>query len=162
MTCGKETSNELKKFNIHIDAEPEKNFSAQELIKLAHSLLSKNDNVLRLRSDKAGSALAKKLLKTQAQVIDSVIYENSQIFHKILPEFDVIFFSSSSTVENFIEQWGPACLKNKILLSIGQPTAKTLLKYKLRPTLIADESTVKGAIDSLASFIVAQDLLSSD
>ena len=37
-----------------------------------------------------------------------------------------------------------------------------LLKYKLRPTLIADESTVKGAMDSLASFIVAQDLLSSD
>ena len=162
MTCGKETSNELKKFNIHVDAEPEKNFSAQELVKLAHSLLSKNDNVLRLRSDKAGSALAKKLLETQAQVIDSVIYENSQIFHKILPEFDIIFFSSSSTVENFIEQWGPACLKNKILLSIGQPTAKTLLKYKLRPTLIADESTVKGAMDSLASFIVAQDLLSSD
>ena len=162
MTCGKETSNELKKFNIHVDAEPEKNFSAQELVKLAHSLLSKNDNVLRLRSDKAGSALAKKLLETQAQVIDSVIYENSRIFHKILPEFDIIFFSSSSTVENFIEQWGPACLKNKILLSIGQPTAKTLLKYKLRPTLIADESTVKGAMDSLASFIVAQDLLSSD
>ena len=36
-----------------------------------------------------------------------------------------------------------------------------LLKYKLRPTLIAEESTVKGAMDSLASFIVAQDLLSS-
>ena len=79
----------------------------------------------------------------------------------MLPKFDIIFFSSSSTVENFIEQWGSACLKNKILLSIGKPTAKTLLKYKLKPTLIADESTVKGAMDSLASFIVAQDLLSS-
>ena len=160
MTCGKETSNELKKVNIHVDAEPEKNFSAKELIKLAHSLLSKNDYVLRLRSDKAGPALAKELLETGAKVTDAIIYKNSQIFHEILPEFDIVFFSSSSTVENFIEQWGIDPLKNKILLSIGQPTAKTLFKYKLRPTLIADESTVKGAMSSLASFIVAQDLLS--
>ena len=54
MTCGKETSNELRKYNIHVDAEPKNNFSAKELINLAKSLLSKEDKVLRLRQIKLG------------------------------------------------------------------------------------------------------------
>ena len=158
MTCGKETSNELRKYNIHVDAEPKNNFSAKELINLARSLLSKEDKVLRLRSDKAGDELANKLAETGAHVIDSIIYENSPVLHNSLPDFDVIFFSSSSTVESFIEQWGEESLRDKKLLTIGKPTAQALLKYKLLPTLVSKESTVYGAISSLASFTVSQDL----
>ena len=158
MTCGKETSNELRKYNIHVDAEPKNNFSAKELINLARSLLSKEDKVLRLRSDKAGDELANKLAETGAHVIDSIIYENSPVLHNSLPDFDVIFFSSSSTVESFIEQWGEESLRDKKLLTIGKPTAEALLKYKLLPTLVSKESTVYGAISSLASFTVSQDL----
>ena len=158
MTCGKETSAEFLKYGIIVDLEPEKDFSATSLENIAKSTLITNDKVLRIRSDKAGPQLANNLKRTKASITDAIIYENHSVDHKELPEFDIVFFSSSSAVQNYIKRWGKESLKEKTTLVIGKPTANALISVGLQPNIIAKEATVKGAIDSLAINLVMESL----
>ncbi len=158
MTCGKETSKEFLKFGIKVDLQPESDFSARSLEKVASVVLKPEDKVLRIRSDKAGKMLANKLSKTKAKITDAIIYENHSVNHDELPEYDIVFFSSSSAVTNYIEKWKKDSLKDKIILVIGKPTAKALTDFGIKPDIIANEATVQGAIDSLACNLVSKSL----
>ena len=121
-------------------------------------VLKPEDKVLRIRSDKAGKMLANKLSKTKAKITDAIIYENHSVNHDELPEYDIVFFSSSSAVTNYIEKWKKDSLKDKIILVIGKPTAKALTDFGIKPDIIANEATVQGAIDSLACNLVSKSL----
>lgn len=159
MTCGKETSAEFLKYGITIDLQPENDFSARSLERIATAVLKSEDKVLRIRSDKAGEALANKLRKTKAMITDAIIYENHSVNHDELPEYDIVFFSSSSAVINYIEKWKKDSLKDKIILVIGKPTANALINIGIEPDIIANEATVQGAIDSLACDLVSKSLV---
>ena len=121
---------------------------AKEKVKACH-------RILRLRSDRAGSGLAKKLRELGAEVDDCILYKNERIRYESLPAFEVVFFASASAVNAFIEQWGPQPLTRKTLLTIGSPTARELEKHGLHPDVIARKSTVAGAISTLAEFTVS-------
>ncbi len=161
MVCGQGTANEFTKYNIHVDAQPTKGFSADALLKIASSILTKKDVVLRLRSEKAGENLGLALRKIAAKVDDKIIYLNQMVTHDMLPDFDIIFFSSSSGVNNFINQWEPKMLDKKIILVIGSSTSNTLEKYNIKNYLISKEATVQSAIDTLAVDIVKKSLSST-
>ena len=162
MVCGQETANVFELHGINVDVKPDKNYSAEALIKEAKKILKKGHNILRLRSDKAGPNIAKALRETGANVKDTILYDNHPIIYDELPNYDMIFFASSSGVENFITKWGIAILRQKTVIAIGKPTAKTLEKNNFKSYIIAKEATVKGAIDSLAAHNISNSLYGLD
>jgi uroporphyrinogen III methyltransferase/synthase len=160
MVCGRGTGDVLAKFGLFADAQPECDFSAESLLELARETVRPGEKILRIRSDKAGPQLAEALRQTGAEVEDAVIYDNRRVDHEVLPDFDAVFFASASAAESFIDQWKGAALAGKTICVIGSPTAKALEKDGIRPTVIAREATVLGAINSLAEHFVGEELCS--
>lgn len=156
MVCGRGTAAEFAEYGIQVDAQPDQGFSAESLVALAGTILTPGDTVLRVRSDKAGPDLAEALRKTGATVDDTMIYDNVRMEYEELPPFDAVFFASSSGVESLVDQWGVDALTEKLIVVIGRPTAEALERYGLKPDVIAKESTVPRAIESLAEHLVAR------
>lgn len=154
MVCGRGTTNEFSEYGIRVDAQPDTGFSAESLKALAKDVVKPDEKILRVRSDKAGTDLADALRETGAEVEDAVIYDNVRVEHEELPDFDVVFFASASGVESFIGQWGVEALEGKTTLVIGRPTADALEKHHLQPDVMARESTISGAVQSLAEHLV--------
>ncbi len=155
MVCGRGTADEFAECGICVDAQPEGNFSAESLKQLAMEILKPGEKVLRVRSDKAGPELADAIRATGAEVEDAIIYDNERISHNELPAFDAVFFASASGVESFIDQWGIESLTKKTTVVIGKPTARALEKHHLKPDVVARESTIPGAMLSLAEHLVS-------
>ena len=128
-TCGAGTDAELRKYGVSSDVVPASDFSANGLIAEIRKMDLKGKRVLRLRSAKAGPAVAQALRKVGAKVDDEVLYDNefcSPADH--LPPFDDVFFASASAVESFLSQYGAAKLRGKGILVMGQPTRAALPK----------------------------------
>ncbi len=160
MVCGKGTADELKPYGLYVDVLPETEYSADALIKIAQEEIELDDQILRLRADKAGPQLAEALRALGAEVDDIMIYDNERIEYDEPPDFDAVFFASASGVESFIDQWGTEALAGKTQVVIGKPTAHALEKKNLTPDIIAREATVLGAIQSLAEYFVGEELCS--
>ena len=155
MVCGRGTAAVFAKNGIHVDAQPEKKYSAQALAQLATQILKPHDRVLRLRSDKAGTSLADALRQTGADITDTILYDNHPIHHPTLPEADILFFASASGVDTFIDHWGTKPLKTTSCIVIGNPTAEALRKHDCTPDLIAHEATVQSVIETMAAHHVS-------
>ncbi len=155
MVCGRGTANEFLEYGIRVDAQPEGSFSAESLNVLAQETFRGSEHVLRVRSDKAGRALADALRTSGAHVEDAVIYDNLRVDHEALPDFDAVFFASASGVDSFIAQWGTASLRNKTTVVIGRPTEAALEQHQLKASVVAKESTIPGAIQALAEHLVS-------
>lgn len=71
-------------------------------------------------------------------------------------EIDVVTFTSSSTVKNFINCLGDINLKEAMegitIACIGPITRDTALEYGLHVDVVADEFTIDGLIDSLCDY----------
>jgi uroporphyrinogen III methyltransferase/synthase len=162
MVCGRGTADECEQYGIYPEAQPERGFSADSLIELAGRTIGPGEKILRVRSDKAGPGLAEALRQLGAEVDDAVIYDNRRVEYDRLPDFDAVFFASSSAVEAFAGQWGTSVLSDKIICAIGQPTARTLEQHGLEPHVLAGEATVSGAVSSLAGYYVSGQLADQD
>jgi uroporphyrinogen-III synthase len=125
-TCGSGTDAELRKHGIKSDVVPKEDFSANGLIAEIKKLNLKGNKILRLRSAKAGSDVAKALRKAGAEVVDLVLYDNVHETHTSLPEFDDVFFASASGVESFLAQYGEKKLRGKGIYVMGKPTLSAL------------------------------------
>ncbi len=128
-TCGAGTDAELRKYGVASDVMPAKDFSAAGLIAEIAQLNLRGRKVLRLRSAKAGPAVARALAKAGAKVDDVVLYDN--VFcapDAKLPPFDDVFFASASAVESFVAQYGKSKLRGKGILVMGGPTQAALAK----------------------------------
>ena len=156
MVCGKGTADELKPHGLYVEVLPENGYSAKGLLEIARDEIEPDDQILRLRADKAGPGLAEDLRKLGAEVDDFIIYKNEPILHNELPGFDAVFFASASGVESFVAQWGIDALENKTTVVIGIPTARALEKHNRPPDVMAEEATIPGAIRSLARQYVSR------
>ena len=126
-TCGSGTDTELRKYGVSSDVMPTSDFSANGLIAEIRKMDLKGMRVLRLRSAKAGPAVAQALRKAGAKVDDEVLYDNEFCSPaESLPPFDDVFFASASAVESFLAQYGVAKLRGKGILVMGQPTRAAL------------------------------------
>ena len=158
MVCGRETAAAFNEVGIHADAQPDADGSALAMILLAQTLLQKGTRVLRLRSDKAGEEIGNALAAQGASVEDKIIYENHALTYSALPEFDALFFASSSAVDQFVAAWGIHALEGKEVVAIGLPTAHTLQAHARPADVIAQEATAAGAIRALAQHRVCAHL----
>jgi uroporphyrinogen-III synthase len=156
MVCGRGTATQFAEYGIRVDAQPDGKFSAESLVSLAGETIAAGERILRLRSDKAGPELAAALRETGARVDDIILYDNIPIEYDELPAFDVVFFASASGVESLIGQWGVEALQGKISVVIGKPTADALERHGLKPDVMAKESTIPHAIETLAEYLVGR------
>ena len=130
-TCGAGTDAELRRYGVASDLMPESDFSANGLIKAIKGFSGFEGfnglKVLRLRSVKAGSAVADALRAVGAQVDDFILYDNVAIVHADpLPPFDAVHFASASAVEAFVAAYGVSSLRGKDVFVMGEPTRAAL------------------------------------
>ena len=130
-TCGAGTDAELRRYGVASDLMPESDFSANGLIKVIKGFKGNKDlkglKVLRLRSAKAGPAVADALRTVGAQVDDFILYDNVAVAHADpLPPFDAVHFASASAVEAFVAAYGVSSLRGKDIFVMGEPTRAAL------------------------------------
>lgn len=156
MVCGPGTSGVLEKAGLAPDLAPETDFGTGGLLQAARETLAPGQRILRLRSRSAGPALARELKALGAEVADCLLYENEPVRYACCPDCEAVFFASSSAVESFVAQGFSESLKPAVVLAIGRPTARALERHGLRADLVADPSTVEGAMQCLARRLVAR------
>ena len=126
-TCGAGTDAVLRRFGVSSDVMPEGDFSAAGLVAAIRRMDLSGMKMLRLRSAKAGQAVAAALREAGAEVEDFVLYDNEPIRHADgLPPFDDVHFASASAVEAFLAAYGAAALRRKGIYVMGEPTRSAL------------------------------------
>ena len=126
-TCGAGTDAELRKYGVSSDVMPAKEFSAAGLIAEIREMDLRGRHILRLRSAKAGAAVARALKRAGAKVDDVVLYDNEFCAPADkLPPFDDVFFASASAVESFLAQYSATKLRGKGIYVMGAPTRAAL------------------------------------
>ena len=135
-TCGAGTDAELRRFGVDSDIMPESDFSAKGLLGRLKEEGSKirGLRVLRLRSAKAGRAVAAALRRMGAIVDDEILYDNVPVRRDGMPppQFDAVFFASASAVDAFLGQYGAKALAGKGIYVIGEPTAAKCRKWNAK------------------------------
>ena len=138
-TCGAGTDEVLRRHGVASDVMPPSDFSAAGLIAEIAKLDLSGKRVLRLRSAKAGGAVARALRKAGARVDDVVLYENLvRAPEEAIPPFDDVFFASASAVEAFIGNYGVRKLRGKGVFVMGGPTRSALPKSLATKSLVFD------------------------
>ncbi len=154
LTCGPGTSEPFIEKGIFPDAEASNKFGVEGILKTASEVLKKDDKVLRLASDIAGTSLAESIAEFGPEVTNLVLYKNVPVTHEICPDFTTVFFASASAARSFKEQFGEECLENKTVIAIGQPTAKELTGTNYTEKVIATVATVPGCFNAFSAHIV--------
>ena len=158
---GRETGKELKKSGIIADYVPEK-FIGEELVKNFPSF-PPGTEILIPRAKIARETIPEKLKKSGAKVTVLTAYETVMEENKgedlknISKDIDVITFTSSSTVTNFIEKIHKLNINkedfsNTVFAAIGPVTAKTAEKHGLKIEIMAEEYTIKGLVEAILDY----------
>lgn len=125
-TCGAGTDAALRRQGLSSDILPADDFSAKGLIARLRQEGPRLEEmrVLRLRSAKAGRAVAAAIRRLGAVVDDVVLYDNLPVRRDgmPLPPCDAVFFASASAVESYVGQYGADSLSRKEVHVIGAPT----------------------------------------
>lgn len=157
---GPATSEALYEKGIIADLVPEE-YVSESL--LQHMPTVEEKRILLPRANIARPKLAEGL-KTAGAIVDEVaVYrtelgsqdEASHIKAAIENgEIDVITFTSSSTVRNFIEILGtlPSLPKSITVACIGPITAQTAREYGFPVHVVANEYTIDGLVDALTNY----------
>ncbi|MDO8683108.1 MAG: uroporphyrinogen-III C-methyltransferase [Armatimonadota bacterium] len=156
---GPKTAETLEKFGVRVDFIPDK-FVAEAVIDQFPEDV-KGKRILLARAGVAREVLPEKLTELGADVTVVIVYEtvledsDSADIKQMLDdgEIDIITFTSSSTVKNFVAligENGKSSLPEGVTIAcIGPITAQTAEEYGLKPDIIADEYTIEGLVHAL-------------
>jgi len=155
---GPGTAKELRESGLNADICPDADFGGDGLVAAIQPRIKAGNRVLRLRSDKAGPALAEKLRSMGADVDDRVLYRNEPVCRDHLPEFNAVFFASASAVDTFVAAWGIAPLDGKTVTVIGPPAQSALEGHGREADVVPTQATVESSVFALASRVVVNTL----
>ena len=151
--CGKGTAKVFEKHNIYPDVCPEQDFGAEGLFEAMKKVIKSSDKIIRLCPDSSKAKFTEKLKKIAPDTEDIIFYRNIPVSYDSISEFDVVLFTSPSTVKAFPE----SALEGKIICAIGKPTEKALAKYDV---IKGTNASIDDMILALAADII-NDSLSS-
>jgi uroporphyrinogen III methyltransferase/synthase len=144
---------------LQVDVQPEK-YVAEEIIEALQKETSlENVKILLARAEGAREALAVELVRLGAIVDEAVAYrtvpETSDVSGGIRrfceEEIDMITFTSSSTVENFLALNLPLPEKTKTA-SIGPITSKTMRGRGLKVNVEAKRHDIPGLVEAIRKY----------
>ncbi|OQY20406.1 MAG: hypothetical protein B6I36_01130 [Desulfobacteraceae bacterium 4572_35.1] len=159
---GPKTAQALQKLGPSNDLQPE-SYRAEAVVEL---LLKRHVAGNRILYPRAG--LARDIIPTQLQAAGAIV--DDPIAYDTLPavagkdrivelvrrhQVDVITFTSSSSVENFIAALGPGAqhlVADTVLASIGPLTTATAQRLGLTVAVEAQEYTLEGLVTALVNY----------
>tara|TARA_Y100000590_G_scaffold25787_4_gene29159 strand:+ start:6817 stop:8331 length:1515 start_codon:yes stop_codon:yes gene_type:complete len=160
---GSETARAIAKLKINVDLVP-KTFTAEGLVDSFKIKQIKNSRILIPRAQLARDTLVKQLRSMSNTVRELKIYDTvlptieskREIQKRVYKNnIDYITFTSSSTVDNFFKYISPLQIKKQKRIAyvcIGPITAKTLRKYKIKPSLICNKYTIDNLVKEIVKF----------
>jgi len=153
---GPATAQRVKDFHLHVDLQPEE-FVAEGLVREFKKQGSiENERILVVRAEKARDVLAKELSAAGAIVDEAFAYrtvpetrDTSGAQRQLAQDgADLITFTSSSTVENFVAL-GLPWPKGMRIASIGPITSKTVGDHGLNVDIEARRHDIDGLIHAI-------------
>lgn len=155
---GSATAERLENFGIVADLIPEE-FRAEGLVD-ALKTQAAGKNFLLARAEVARDILPAALEKFGANVTVAAAYktqpaaENSAAIKNQLDagEIDMVTFTSSSTVENFVAAVGAESLQGVKTAAIGPITAQALKNFGVEVDVVAQKFTIAGLVDAIKNF----------
>jgi uroporphyrinogen III methyltransferase / synthase len=162
---GPATAQRVRDFHLHVDLQPEE-FVAESVVREFQKQGGvENLRILLARAEKARDVLPKELSRLGAIVDEAFAYRTVPETRDItgarcrfLEEgADLITFTSSSTVENFLAL-GLPLPKGVRLASIGPVTSKTARDHGLRIDIEARRHDLEGLVDAIRKFWGAKDV----
>ena len=149
---GSATAEKLSSYGIIADIIPEK-FCAESLIDALKNYVA-GKNILIARAEVAREILPRELENFGANVTIAAAYKTVPAdAEKInFAEVDLVTFTSSSTVENFVKAAGIEILPKIKSAAIGTITAQTLKNFGVTADIIAKEFTIAGLVDAIKNF----------
>ena len=146
---GSATADKLSTFGIIADVVP-KNFVAESLADSLKNLVP-NKKILLARAEVAREILPDALKSFGADVTVAPFYKTvaAKPAQIDFDSIDLITFTSSSTVENFVAIYGVDPLKKISSAAIGSITAQTLKKFGVTAEIIAKEFTINGLVKAI-------------
>src|SRR6266566_2390726 len=157
---GPATAQRVKDFHLHVDLQPEE-FVAEAVVKEFRKQGGiENLRILLVRAEKARDVLPKELSALGAIVDEAFAYrtvaETRDITgarRRFLEEgADLITFTSSSTVENFLDL-GLPWPKGMQVASIGPITSKTASDRGLKIDIEARRHDIDGLVEAIRKFL---------
>ncbi len=171
-TIGPKTAASVESIGIGVDAIPEK-YIAEGVIEEMQKYGIKGKKILLPRATVARDILPIELKKMGAEIDVVDAYKTVKPVEKANEiknmlkngEIDVITFTSSSTVKNFMsyftpplssppskgEAWG-GMFKDIIIASIGPITAKTVEEFGLKNAIVSDEHTIERFTEKITEY----------
>ena len=160
---GPATAQRVKDFHLHVDLQPEE-FVAEAVVRAFQKEGSlENQRILFVRAEKARDVLPKGLSALGAIVDEAFAYrtvpeirDTTGARRRLLEEgADLITFTSSSTVENFLEL-GLPWPKGMQIASIGPITSKTARDRGLKVDTEARRHDVDGLVEAIREFFAGK------
>lgn len=156
---GPGTADKIKEYHLAVDLMPEKDFVAEGLVAAFKEKENiENLTVLWVRADEAREVIASGLTGLRAIVDEAIAYrtvperdDNLEALARLKAEgADMITFTSSSTVEHFLEL-GVALPEGIQIASIGPVTSATARERGLKVDVEAHEHTIPGLVRAIAA-----------
>ncbi|MBI5307953.1 MAG: uroporphyrinogen-III C-methyltransferase [Planctomycetes bacterium] len=166
---GPATEEGIKKYHIKVDCRPPKFVAESVVEELKKVTPIKGESFLLPRADIARSFLPEELQKLGGKVTDLVAYKTIMVQPKDVDlvdkakngEINIVTFTSSSTVRNFIQIVGEknlAALNGRVqYASIGPITTQTAEEMGLRISIAADEYTIPGLVNAILESVSPQE-----
>lgn len=156
---GSATAEKLREYGLRADVVPQE-FRAEGIVEALKGKLPPRAKILLPRAQEAREILPEKL-REQGHTVD-VVYVYQTVMAEAGGEelrrqmeqgdFDIVTFTSSSTVTNLVRIIGGSEALQKVKCAcIGPVTAETLRKQGLEPELVAEEYTINGLVEALTA-----------
>src|ERR1041384_3648691 len=156
---GPATAQRVRDFHLHVDLQPEE-FVAESIIREFQKQGGvENLRILLARAEKARDVLPRELSKLGAIVDEAFAYrtvpetrDDNGARQRLLQEgADLLTFTSSSTVENFLAL-GLPWPKQMQVASIGPITSKTAREHGLKVSIEAKRHDIEGLTEAIRRF----------
>ena len=160
---GPATAQCVRNFHLHVDLQPEE-FVAEAIVREFQKQGGvENLRILLARAEKARDVLPREISKLGAIVDEGFAYrtvpETRDITgaqRRLLDEgADLITFTSSSTVENFLAL-GLPWPKGMQVASIGPITSKTAIEHGLKIDIEARRHDIDGLVEAIRKFFATE------
>ncbi len=148
----------LEQHGVEVTLCPEEYVAEAILSALAERGDVSGKRVLLLRVEVARAVLRNELLAAGAQVDEVAVYRTAlgkpevAAYAELKAGADILTFTSSSTVKNFVTLLGDEayrCAKNAVIACIGPITAQTARELGFQVAIVAADSTVAGLLVAL-------------
>jgi uroporphyrinogen III methyltransferase/synthase len=165
VAIGPKTAAAIERRHLRIYIVPQK-FQAESIVEALEKTGITGKRFLLPRAEKARDVLPKEIRKRGGHIDVVTVYrtgkgegniqEVKELFRKKL--IDVITFTSSSTVKNFVELLAEKniskMIKDSVVASIGPVTAATALSLGIKTDIMPPKYTVPGLVKAISEYFI--------